>query len=1086
MDFDASILKKVKERLYGAESDTQVIPSFEESILFGPSQLKRDLNEVTKIDHAKARVSQTSKKTASGKTLKTQPVVLPQLQLDLADFNKSSTQTIESDSTTLFDGQQSTQIEEGFPNAVADTQVVESYVPVTKLPKSPNRYAQTHILESEIAQTSLTDEEQDLNDAANTTVDSSIQRTVTTKAELDTIDRDLSEQKRTRNIQPKFDTASFDPVSKLLEAFQSDSEAETGLNSEKASSLSPTTSPLRNNKTQDLLLDDSDSDFEVPDALDAITNGIKSITPKKKKTPIDDYALRLKNQLLSSPTNPNKDLIVLDGSDDESSEKNIDIPSLSKDKELLVKKKYSKRIPTNQPRKKDLFTSLRRANAKQLRQMKKDDPDAELMEEIEKEEEEMGNILEREMERVRRIRKKEKQQEKAKAALLKLSKGDTDDLDKDYGSDVEVPDSDDESVMDSEEADLEDSDLEESDVDLKSKETRKALRNKRFVLSDEDEEDEEKEGEVRNKNANGLKDTIGSEAPLQSPRKVVEGRHDDSYMFGGPTSDNDNDNESDEEKVTHAFSDHARPETPPLSTIVENSFEALSSPKLFQNLPPRLEPNTSAESSFVGDSAVEPREFRSFRDLSSTQFSDINETNPPTQADDAATQVDPTQLLPESDDEEDFLSAVKRGRQSVQTNGTLTVDDKNPETKDQADSEEEDSVTEAERQELLKKKLALYEAKIRRKELKARKLRKEMERRGVKGVVEGEAEESEDEWRGIGGADNEVSDQENSEDERMINNDFNLVLNDEEVRRKFMEQYQIKDRHELEKLIDDIKNHRLTKRARSKRFDVELSDEEDEILMAYRRKKLEEQKQRLLANKKTNSLLKSEKSKAFFDLIEDDSSPCILISDEESEVEQREQSHLNSQATDIDEEQTPAKKVIRLDEAFVQKQLSFLCSTEESKYIQIQQDADYQHGATDEHIEDLATLKRRCLSNLQSFNNSTQESVVKRGSSNLTEDDDDYNDDFGRVFKKPSMVTSFKLYHEKQVGQVSTGSFSGITINKHYKLATAAKASITYISKLGVSKPTAAVKSLHTQAIEKRVDQTKQSSFLFRAGSTFT
>ena len=110
-------------------------------------------------------------------------------------------------------------------------------------------------------------------------------------------------------------------------------------------------------------------------------------------------------------------------------------------------------------------------------------------------------------------------------------------------------------------------------------------------------------------------------------------------------------------------------------------------------------------------------------------------------------------------------------------------------------------------------------------------------------MFDGEAEESEDEWKGLGGIDGEFSDVANSEDEKMIDNNFNIDLQDDEIRKKFMEEYQIKDQQELEKLLDDIKNHKLIKRVgqNNNGFDIELSDEEDQLLAAYRKQKLIEQ-----------------------------------------------------------------------------------------------------------------------------------------------------------------------------------------------------------------------------------------------------
>lgn len=1066
MDFDSSILKKVKERLYGVDTATQAIPSFEESILF---LAPKETQVVSVIETQNTEKPQKTVSKPLRPTLKTAAVALPQLELDLSDFQNApvSTQRIDSHPegasqltqlTQLPHLSQSTQnveSEESAPLVTAETQII----PDSK---------ETQLLESEIARASLTDEEEDLNDDANTTVDSSIQKTVTTRAELDQIERDLSEQKLKKNIQPAFAQKSFNPIDRLMEAFDSESEHEDPLNSENAASaLSPNTSPIQAAtaaKGDIQLDDDEDSDFEIPDAIDVLNNGIKALTPKKKKSPITDYALRLKHQLMSSPSNSSRELISLDDSDDDLAiEEPVVIPSLSKEQELLVKQKFSKKHPRKLPKKRDLFTSLRRANTKQLRQMKLEHPDAELIEEIEKDEEEMGNLLEREMERARRVRKKEKQQEKAKAALLRISNGDlndSDDMDYKSNEEEEVPDSDD--VADS---DIPESGQLENEDDLENDEDGSTVfkRAKRIILSDDD-------------------DIIDEEAAVHVAKpasKSSDLRNDDSYMFGGASLDID---EEAEDVVTHIHSDQARPDTP-LDSIIQDGFDESLSPKLFLNLPPRSQQNISMDDSMSANVTIEPRHVPSFQEMSSTQFSAAHEQE--TQKDYIGTQADevlPSQVIPYSDDEdEDFALAVKRGRQSVlQTKASADI---------QPSSDGED-VDPAEKAEILKQKLELYEAKIRRKELKARKLRKEMERRGVKGVVEGEAEESEDEWKGIGGIDQDLSDKENSEDERMIDNNFDLVLNDDDVRKKFMEQYQIKDRQELEKLIDDIKNHRLTKRARSSRFDVELSDEEDEILMAYRRKKLEEQKQRLLENKKVNSLLKSEKSKAFFESIAEEMSPHILLdSENEDSVEETQEespSIADSQVTEGDAESVPMKKHMRLDEAYVQKQLSFLCSTEESKYIQIQQDADFQHGVDEEPVEDIAALKSRCKSNLYSFSGvDSQKESNKRDSADLLTDDDE-NDDFGHVFKKPSMVSSFKLYHEKQVGQVSTGSFSGVTVNKQYKVASGSKASITYISKNVSLKQTGVpMKSAHTQAIEKRVDHAKQNSSLFRKGSAF-
>lgn len=163
-----------------------------------------------------------------------------------------------------------------------------------------------------------------------------------------------------------------------------------------------------------------------------------------------------------------------------------------------------------------------------------------------------------------------------------------------------------------------------------------------------------------------------------------------------------------------------------------------------------------------------------------------------------------------------------------------------------------------------------------------------------------------------------------------------------------------------------------------------------------------------------------------------------------------------------------------MEESFVQKQLSFLSKTDEDDYFAIQKASDVQHGVDDDG-EDVSALKKKCLSSLYSRPTSAEnlnESRKRPQEVVLTDDDED---DFARVFKKPSMVSSFRSYRDKNAAQVSTNSFSGVTVNKHYKVASASTASITYMSKQSKSKQSAPAtfKSSKAKDIEERVDRAK-------------
>lgn len=1078
-ELDFSVLEKVRKRLQGPQdlddSSTQVIDDATQIIQKPHSQDPEDTQRVeqtqaisntqqpedTEIDFGQSLLfsEPTQKINATQKIQPTQAIKLPQLGLEDVEFMN--------------------------PNA--STQVI--------VPQE-----QAKELEAEVTRASLTDEENDMAiDNAETTMDSSIQKNVTTKAEMEEIQKQISEQKRIRSIKPDFEKRQIDPVNRLVAAFESDSEDEHAkvLSDQRPPKLSPTTSPMKNSKAGVVEFSDSEenSDFETTNVLDFISKARSPRLPVMKiqnKNPMETYAMNLKRQILSSPTRQSEEnpLINLDDSDEDTAEEKARaIPELTKEQRLMIKQKFAKRKLENtkkaiffrfqhlhsskNPNK--LFQELKKANARQLNELKRENGDAELIEEIEKEEEEMGTLLEREIERVRRIRKKEKLKEKAAQALLtgKIGSGSDDEEDGDYKEGLDegeaVPDSD--GGVDESDYGL---DLEEEDGD---NENERVSRRRRVVLSD-DEND-------------GVALSPVKKAPIEH-----EKRFDDSYMFGGPASGSMPESEE-EEEVMHIQSDnapHVQP-TEQFHDFTKEDDDTKGSHKLFQNLGPRESTSQMArEVSFADDSLDKSIEVPSFQDIGASQTTIDSQSILPTQADIAPSQLAAsTQQDDPYSDEEDYPTAVSRGRKLIKSQLQPVAE---------SDEEDDQKVDEEE----LKQRLAFYEAKMRRKELKARRMRKEMERKGMKNMVEGEAEESEDEWKGIGGLDKDDSDQANSEDERMIDNTLNLDLNDEAIRKKFMEEYQIKDKKDLEKLMDDIKNHRLTKRARGNGFDIELSDEEDELLMAYRRQKLEEQKQKLLASQKIQKLAKNDRAKAFFASIQDEIVSVALDEDSEEEEEsqstQQDPEKGNSQATEEDpEESQPRKRILHLEESFVQKKLSFLKRNDDDDYMNIQNMSRLQHGIqSDDEVEDIHTLKDRSMLNLFK---STSEFVEdednsrKRLINEVATDEDDNavqlecsDDELSQVFKKPSVVSLFRSFKEKNGVQVSSNYFSGVTVNKQYKVATGAEASISHMSRASRNKENKKPEFKSTKALRieqglREVKQKNAASRIFTSNSSF-
>lgn len=940
-------------------------------------------------------------------------------------------------------------------------------------------------LEQEISKTTLTDEENDLNDYNDSVVSNINPTDKTSLKELQQAEEFINIQKRHLDIRPEFvKKSSMFTRDKLISAFDSDEEVNVMDNK---GGSTPITSPVQQSETKPNfkleLMDDSSDEEEELNIFDLMNSKPKQSKPvQASKNSFLAYAQKIKQS-----TNE-KNEFVLDDSDSDSGLESVAVPSTSKfsndgkelnkipellkEQRLVLQQKFLKKnfhdknkpgtFPStvknlmvasngNDSHAKSIefhqfFKNLKKTNIEQLQAHKLSNPDNAIIQEMEKDEEVMGTLLEREMERARKIRKQEKLRERAKLALLKKGSGEVD-----QEVDVEVPDS--------------DFEVQESDYHSDSEHENEVGNNAAIDDEAEEDDDDESEDDENNDRVNlGESDKENIDAGLSIDGKILGiSRNDDSYMFEGGNSDSDAIG-IDEEGVVASSQPSVNNEP---QTSDEQFVRAESGVKLFANLQPRLEKAQTQNLLFDLDTANSTQD----PEVLGLSFNDINVTatpiDEPTQVD-SSTQIDVNHEIKKDyvdDDEDDVITpaAVQNGRKKVRSNKL----EKLPEEIE--DDEEE-----------LKQKIKLYEAKIRKQELALRKRRRDLERKGVKNVVEGEAVESEDEWRGLGGMEGELSEEANSEDEKMIDNDFNIDLKDDEIRQKFMDEYQIKDQKQLEKLLDDIKNHRLTKRAAANGLDIEFSDKEDELLMAYRRQKRTEQLQRLQENKSLLDSLKNNKQKAFFDSMQEKESLILIDDDDDDDFVEEEEAHKENASDDEDELETvaPLRKKFKIEESFVQKKLSFLMESLEDNYSQIQRRSRIQHdvNSSDDEIEDLQALKSRSMASLVSLSARRSESPVTVSNEALVEtdaDEEDEHDEFLPAFKKRSMVQSFKSFNENQNHGISEGKhFSGVTVNKQYKVAMGSKSSISYLSKNKSQRVT--IKTAKEQKLERSLTESKK------------
>lgn len=860
-------------------------------------------------------------------------------------------------------------------------------------------------------------------------------KTGISKKEIEEGEQFINTRKRALDIKPEFKNETAFTKDKLLSAFDENS-SEEGHEEENSPQnkmkSSPATSPIKSTNEDNGLL------FNM--------KGSSPVGERKnmRRTPFELYARRLKKEVNSSADKGQADNLIELGSEkddslsiDEATNINNDplkkIPDLSKAEKLSIKQKYSKRrlaekstalsdlplrwrnmIDTeNQKKMKPLFSQLKQANVTQLQEIKQLNPrDVELIEDMEKDDEVMESLLEKEIQRAKRIRQKEKLRQKHE-----------DQEKQDIGPDppsanlaAEVPDSDDYQEYGEESEEVNYSETEGS----------------------------EESGSHLDKNEKTEQDTYDKSTDV-NPDHI---RVDDSYMFGASHS-----NDMNVSFANEAIGcDATLPSLQRITKLNErNNLD--STPKLnegdINNGPVDVLDQGShltqySENSSSGDA------LSSHATKYSTQQASI-----PTQIDENVDNegIGNSQESYRSDDDEITPNAVSRARQSIRRKKRFE------EAASSQTSEYEPDESQYEQQ------LKLREEKERQKEIKAKKRRKELEKSGLKEILDGEAEESEDQWQGLGGVDGELSDEKaNSDDERMIDNNYNLDTNDEEVRRKFMEEHKISDQKQLEQLLDDIKNHKLLKRARGKNYDIELSDEEDEILTAYKKDRLEKQRQMYASNRNHIELMKSQKAKAFFDSIEDstvlidlddndtDNDESLRRSDQEdddSEGNKNINPFSGSKSGEKAENSEPRKRHIKVDESFVRKKLSSLLASngERDEYDAQQKLSNFQHDIESESdTADMQLLKSQSFRNL----GPVQETRLTENSNNNRSHEEggsDSDKDFMPLIKKPSIITKLKLAGFGKLEAKDGNRFSGVTVSSQYKLLSRSKTSVTYTSK---------------------------------------
>ncbi|ANZ74279.1 BA75_01206T0 [Komagataella pastoris] len=383
-----------------------------------------------------------------------------------------------------------------------------------------------------------------------------------------------------------------------------------------------------------------------------------------------------------------------------------------------------------------------------------------------------------------------------------------------------------------------------------------------------------------------------------------------------------------------------------------------------------------------------------------------------------------------------------------------------------SDEDEEEDEDEAESRRI---QVDLMKMKIRKKELLRKKRDREMKSKKLDQIMQQEAEESEDEYHGMGGIDGDFDDEANSEDEEMLD-DYSKIKQREDKLQSLLAKTTIEeDREQIKRLLHDIQTGRL-RRGRGNQDDLELSEGEDDLLMQFYRNRREKQRERLKQElESANSFHNNKKARAFFETISDvpirvSSVELEQLVDDDEEGEDQEgdeQEHNELKDTQCiekeaesdqfdDDDEEPIKVSKRgckrkVTEAFVQKQLSFLREVDdEDECISTQTQVIAEEDVEDE----MEILKSRARFRMSRAETLLAEEEARAICKKTQEEDSDQEELFGSLSRKQSAVGSFKSFSNSM--QSASDGILGQQIKNVESSRTnigSAKASVTYIAK---------------------------------------
>ncbi|TIA24202.1 hypothetical protein D6C81_02597 [Aureobasidium pullulans] len=140
----------------------------------------------------------------------------------------------------------------------------------------------------------------------------------------------------------------------------------------------------------------------------------------------------------------------------------------------------------------------------------------------------------------------------------------------------------------------------------------------------------------------------------------------------------------------------------------------------------------------------------------------------------------------------------------------------------------------------------------------------------AKDMVDEQADESEDEYRGLGGASDDDDAGSGDEDDKQMIDETDVKVNERELAALYAEKSRVQDEAQTSKLYKDLMSGNLRRKRGGNAFELD-SDEDDQVLERRRRRQREEARKRklLLQDETLGKLGSNDKKEAFLRAIED-------------------------------------------------------------------------------------------------------------------------------------------------------------------------------------------------------------------------